>query len=71
MLFFVGSGFGAAISTAILDGRRDAESGLPLYTGPSEFAEFSWAFLVSVLAFAAGLLLIRLAARARVPRMQQ
>jgi len=73
MLFFVGSGFGAALSTAVLDSRRDASTGLPLYTGPSEYAEFSWAFLVAISAFASGLVLLRFAARANpaMPAIEQ
>ncbi len=66
MMFFVGSGFGAAISTALLAVREDAGSSLvPLYAGAERFTVFSDALLPNAVLIAVALLTLRVAARAR------
>lgn len=64
MLFFVGSGFGAAISTAIVEAREDAGSAiLPVYLGSERFIEFSDAFLPGIAAFALAAVIAQVARR--------
>jgi EmrB/QacA subfamily drug resistance transporter len=65
MLFFVGGGFGAAFSTAVIDLRRDSATALlPLYTGSDPFSEFSDALLPSAAVFLIALVVVELARRA-------
>jgi hypothetical protein len=56
MLFFVGAGFGAAISTALLEAREGSNTTiLPFYVGDSTWSHFSDALLPSILVLLAGL----------------
>jgi MFS transporter, DHA2 family, metal-tetracycline-proton antiporter len=66
MLFFVGSGFGAAISTATLAARRDTVGTLlPVFAGDRAFTEFSDALVPSIALYCVAILLLVLAKRAR------
>ncbi|HUG14294.1 MAG TPA: MFS transporter [Thermomicrobiales bacterium] len=66
MMFFVGSGFGAALSTATLAARRGAEQPLlPVYAGSAQFIEFSDAFIPCIALFALALALTLFARRAK------
>lgn len=66
MMFFVGSGFGAALATATLAARRDAEASLlPVYAGSAVFTEFSDAFIPSITLFAIAVVLALLARRSQ------
>ena len=57
MLFFVGSGFGAALSTALLDARDGAANTiLPVYFGDDRYTHISDAFLPAIAIILAGLL---------------
>ena len=57
MLFFVGAGFGAALSTALLEARDGAASTiLPLYFGDDRYTHISDAFLPAILVILIGLL---------------
>ncbi len=57
MLFFVGSGFGAALSTALYEAREGAGSTiLPFYFGDIRYTHISDAFLPAILFIFAGLL---------------
>jgi EmrB/QacA subfamily drug resistance transporter len=65
MLFFVGAGFGASVSTAVIDLREGASSPiLPVYAGSQRFVEFSDALLPSAALFLVALLAVQLARRA-------
>lgn len=65
MLFFVGGGFGAAAATTLLAVRETSTSTLlPIYAGADAFSEFGDAYLYSLFAFAAALVLTRIALRA-------
>jgi EmrB/QacA subfamily drug resistance transporter len=66
MLFFVGSGFGAALSTALYEAREGAETTiLPFYFGDERYTHISDAFLPATLVILIGLLT---ASAARVAR---
>jgi EmrB/QacA subfamily drug resistance transporter len=69
MLFFVGAGFGAALSTALLD-VREGESAtlLPFYFGDEQYTHISDAFIPAILTIFAGMLAASAARRARVAR---
>lgn len=73
MSFFVGSGFGAALATAMLASRRNSETALfPFFTGSTEFSEFADAFIPSIALYAAALVLTLMAQRARpVPNQRR
>lgn len=63
MLFFVGSAFGAAISTALISARDGKDSLLPIYSGPAEHSNFGDAYLWGLTAAAAGIILLQVARR--------
>jgi hypothetical protein len=66
MLFFVGGGFGASLSTALVESRADAGSPLlPTYIGSDEHIAYSDAFLPTIACFLVGIVIIRAAARTR------
>jgi MFS family permease len=68
MMFFIGSAFGAAASTALLAAREDAsEPLLPWYRGDPAFSEFGDAYLFSLMASVVALVVIWLASRTRAP----
>jgi predicted MFS family arabinose efflux permease len=57
MLFFVGSGFGAALSTALYEAREGKGSAiLPFYAGDERYTHISDAFLPAILVILVGLL---------------
>lgn len=65
MLFFVGGGFGASLSTALVESRANSSTPLlPTYTGPAEHIAYSDAFLPTICVFIVGIVVIRLGARA-------
>jgi DHA2 family metal-tetracycline-proton antiporter-like MFS transporter len=65
MLFFVGSGFGAAISTATLAARRGTGGPLlPFFAGDRAFTEFSDALLPSISLYCLAIVLTIVAKRA-------
>ena len=64
MLFFVGGGFGAASATALLASREGASNTLlPVYRGAEQFVEFGDAYLYSLFAFVAALVITQIAWR--------
>jgi MFS transporter, DHA2 family, metal-tetracycline-proton antiporter len=72
MAFFVGSGFGAALATAMLAARREAtESLLPVYEGSAEFREFGDAFIPSIVLFVIALIATVVAMRTRATAGQE
>lgn len=68
MMFFIGSAFGAAASTALLAARENASGPLlPWYRGDPLYSEFGDAYLFSLAASVVALGVIWLASRARAP----
>jgi DHA2 family metal-tetracycline-proton antiporter-like MFS transporter len=68
MLFFVGSGFGAALSTALYEAREGTESTiLPFYFGDERYMHISDAFLPAILVIFIGLLTASAARLVREP----
>ncbi|HYI16561.1 MAG TPA: MFS transporter [Thermomicrobiales bacterium] len=66
MLFFVGSGFGAALSTALFEAREGAGSTiLPFYFGDDRYTHISDAFLPAIVFIFVGLLTASAARMAR------
>ncbi len=64
MMFFVGSSFGAAISTGLLSARKGESALLPIYRGPAEYSQFGDAFLYGLCAAGVGIILLQFARRA-------
>lgn len=64
MMFFVGSAFGAAVSTGLLSSRMGKPALLPIYFGPEEFSQFGDAFLYGLAAALVGIVLLQFARRA-------
>ena len=63
MMFFVGSAFGAAISTGLLSAREGKPALLPIYLGADEYSHFGDAYLYGIVAALTGIVLLQFARR--------